>query len=256
MHPSTLLEKKLLTKVLAINGSPRMEKGNTAMILTPFLDGMNEAGASVELFYAKRLKIKPCTGEFYCWYKKPGQCHIPDDMQALYPKLRAAEILVLATPVYIPLPGEMQNLINRLCPLLEPVLKKQDNRTRARFHAEVKTSKIVLVSTCGWWEEGNFGTVLRIAEELAKDANVEFAGAVLRPHASLMSEDKEKSRSVLEAARQAGYQLVKEGKMPKDLLKIIGQPFISESELRQRYNEAYDKVQSGEKDQSRSENNQ
>jgi multimeric flavodoxin WrbA len=237
-----------LTKVVAINGSARMEKGYTAMVLTPFLDGMREAGASVELFYAKRVNVKPCTGEFHCWYEKPGQCYIHDNMQSLYPKLREAEILVLATPVYIPLPGEMQNLINRLCPLVEPILKKQNGRTRARLHTEVKISKIVLVSTCGWWEKGNFQTVLRIAMEFAKDASMEFAGGILRPHAFLMTEYKEKARNILEAARRAGYQLVKEGRMSKNLLEVIGQPLISEEELRQRYNDAYEKVKSEEKD--------
>lgn len=49
--------------VLAINGSARMEKGYTAMILTPFLEGMKEAGAQVELFYAKQLNINSCTSE-------------------------------------------------------------------------------------------------------------------------------------------------------------------------------------------------
>jgi len=33
-----------------------MEKGRTAKILTPFLDGMKKAGASVELFYAKKFE--------------------------------------------------------------------------------------------------------------------------------------------------------------------------------------------------------
>ena len=88
-----------------------MEKGYTEMILVPFLEGMKEAGASVELLYAKRLNVKPCTGEFHCWYEKPGQCYINDDMQQVYPKLREAEILVLATPVYVPLPGELQDFV-------------------------------------------------------------------------------------------------------------------------------------------------
>ena len=30
--------------VVAINGSPRMEKGKTAMVLGPFLEGVMEAG--------------------------------------------------------------------------------------------------------------------------------------------------------------------------------------------------------------------
>jgi multimeric flavodoxin WrbA len=238
----------VLARVVAINGSAKMENGNTALVLASFLDGVREAGASVELFYVKRLNVKPCTGEFYCWNKKPGECYINDDMQVLYPKLREADMLVLATPVYIPLPGEMQNLINRLCPLVEPILEFQDGRTRARFHDDVNIRKIVLVSTCGWWEIGNFGTVLRIAEELAKDVSVEFAGAVLRPHAYLMVENKEKAKKVTEALRQAGYELMKKGRMSKSLLEVISQPLVSEEEYKRSLNEAYEKVKSGEKD--------
>jgi multimeric flavodoxin WrbA len=216
--------------VLAINGSPNMEKGRTAKVLTPFLEGMEQAGAAVELFYARRLNVKPCKGELYCWNKKPGECHIEDSMQSLYPKLREADILVLATPVYVPLPGEMQNLINRIVPLMDPVLESRNGRTRARTRASVKISKIVLVSTSGWWETGNFGTVIRIVEELAKDMNVEFSGALLRPHSSYMYKNKEEAEKIFEAAKQAGYQLIKEGKIADELLEIISQPLISKKD--------------------------
>jgi multimeric flavodoxin WrbA len=123
----------ILTRVVAINGSPKIEKGRTAKILTPFLEGMEKAGATVELFYAKRLNVKPCDGELYCWNKKLGECYIHDGMQPLYSKLHEADILVFATPVYAPLPGEMQNLINRIVPLMDPFLKRQNGRTRARL---------------------------------------------------------------------------------------------------------------------------
>jgi len=226
-------------KVIAINGSPRMEKGHTALILTHFIKGIMDAGSEVELFYASRLKVKPCAcGGMYCWRKKPGECCIKDDMQLLYPKLREADILVLATPVYIPLPGDMQNIINRLCPLLGPFREFREGRTRARFRKDVGIRKIVLVSTSGWWEKANFKTVVRITKELAEDASVEFAGAVLRPHASLM---KEKGRltkdgeAVLNTVKRAGYELVKEGGMNKETLETVSRPLISEKELRRRY---------------------
>jgi len=229
-----------MTKVVAINGSPRMEKGNTAMILTPFIEGMTEAGSDVELFYASRLKVKPCScGEMYCWYGKPGECCIKDDMQTLYPKLREADILVLATPVYIPLPGGMQNVINRICPLVVPFLETREGRTRARFREDVKIQKIALVATGAWWEKGNFGTVVRIVEELAKDASVEFAGAVIRPHAFLMKQQGELTQAgeaVVNAARRAGHELVKDGKMDRETLETISRPLISQEELRRRYN--------------------
>ncbi len=205
-------------------------------MLKPFLEGIQKAGASVELFYTKRLDIKPCQAEMYCWTKKRGQCYINDSMQLLYPKLCDADILVLATPVYIPLPGEMQNLLNRMLPLMGPGLKWRNGRTRFKngFRADVKINKFVLVSTSGWWEIANFGTVLRIVKELAKDLNVEFAGALLRPNFRFMAENNEKAEKIFEAAKQAGYQLVKAGRMPKGLLKVISQPLISQEEWRRR----------------------
>lgn len=216
-----------MTKVVAINGSPRMEKGYTARILSPFLEGMRDAGASVELYYAKRLDVEPCAGEFYCWYKKPGACHIDDSMQQLYPRLREADVLVLATPVYVPLPGEMQNLLNRLMPLIKPALRRRGGRTRARLADGAKMKKIVLVSTCGWWEMGNFGTVMRIAKELASDIGVEFAGALLRPHSGQMQGNEEKMEDIIDAARKAGYALEKEGSIPGVLADIVGQPLVT-----------------------------
>ncbi|MHA3964612.1 MAG: flavodoxin family protein [Candidatus Thorarchaeota archaeon SMTZ1-45] len=228
-----------MTNVLAINGSARMEKGYTHKVLTAFLEGMKEAKATVETVFAKRLKIRPCLGEFQCWFEKVGECIQRDDMGSLLPKLREADILILAIPVYLPLPGEMQNFLNRLMPIVEPVLEFHEGRTRAKFHDDVKISKIVLVSVGGWWEKDNLATVVRIVEDVARDANVEFSGAVLRPHAFLMDEHKDKAEEVLSAVKSAGFQLVKEGKISPETFEIISQPLIAEEELRARYNKMY-----------------
>jgi len=205
------------------------------MVLNPFIEGMVDAGSHVELFYASRLKVKPCAcGNMYCWTEMPGECCIKDKMQVLYPRLKEADILVLATPVYIPLPGDMQNIINRLCPLLDPVLEFRKGRTRATFRKDFRIRAIVLVSTGGWWEKGNFGTVVRIVKELAEDASVKFAGAVLRPHAHAMrrkGELTQDGRAVLDAVRKAGYELVKEGVMKQETLAAISRPLISRAEF-------------------------
>ena len=133
----------------------------------------------------------------------------------------------------------MQNFINRLCPLIDPTLENREGRTRARFRKQVKIRKILLLSTGGWWEKANFETVVRITEELAKGANVEFAGAVLRPHAFLMKEKGKLTKdgeAVLNAVKRAGYELIKKGVMNKETLYEISHPLISEEELRSRYN--------------------
>jgi multimeric flavodoxin WrbA len=231
-----------MNKTVAINGSPRMEGGNTAMVLSPFIQGMIDGGSDVELLYASRLKVKPCNcGEMYCWNVMPGECCVKDNMTLLYPKLKEADILILATPVYIPLPGDMQNIINRLCPLLDPLLEFREGRTRARFRKEVGIRKIVLVSTSGWWEKANFATVVRIIEQLAEDASVEFTGAVLRPHVHLMKEKGELTQdgaAILNAVRRAGFELLKDGAMTKEILEEISHPLISQEELWRRYNMA------------------
>ena len=230
-----------MTRAVAINGSPRKDKGYTATVLSSFVEGMTDAGCEVERFYASRLKVKPCNGEMRCWYEKPGECFIRDDMQLLYPKLKEADILIFATPVYVPLPGEMQNVINRLVPLIEPYLETREGRTRARFRGDVGIRSVALVATGGWWEKGNFDTVVRIAEEFAADASVQFAGSVLRPHAFLMKKDgvlTEDGMSVLHAVKRAGHELVSSGAMSEGTLEMASRPLISQEELRRRYNEA------------------
>jgi multimeric flavodoxin WrbA len=219
-----------------------MEKGHTQKILTSFLEGMEKADATVETIFAKRYKIRPCLGDFQCWFEKVGQCIQNDDMEKLYPMLREADILVLAIPIYFPLPGEIQNLLNRLMPLVEPILEFRDGRTRAKFHDDVKISKIVLVSTGGWWEKENMKILVDFAEHMARDASVEFSGSLLRPHAFLMEKYKEKADEILNAAKNAGTQLIKEGKISQDTLDIISQPLQSEKELRDWYNNVYQKA--------------
>lgn len=234
-----------MTKVLAINGSGRMEKGYTAKILAAYLEGMEDAGASVETIYAKRLKIRPCNGDFQCWFEKVGECMHSDDMLRMLPKLREANILVLAMPAYLPLPGEMQNLLNRLMPIVEPILEFREGRTRAKFHDNVNISKIALVSTGGWWEKDNLHTVVRVAKEVAEDCSIDFAGAVLRPHAFWMATEEEKAKEVLAATKQVGYQLINDGRMSAELLDTISQPLVAEEELRQWYNNMYEKARQG-----------
>lgn len=207
-----------------------MDKGNTAMILDPFLDGMKEAGAEVELFYTRKLKIEPCHGDLSCWLKVPGTCALNDDMQMLYPKFMDADVIVWGVPLYyLSVPGPLKNLIDRQMPLHVPGMKA------------IKKPKIVLVSTCGaweisafklllWWMKALYGSAKDVKElgELAGLEEVaEFAGALLRPHADGLRPmlETEAGRKLVEdvimAAREAGGQLAKEGRISEDVLQRV-----------------------------------
>ncbi|MDT8337477.1 MAG: flavodoxin family protein [Candidatus Izemoplasmatales bacterium] len=231
-----------MVKVFAVNGSPTMEKGDTDLLLKAFIEGMVTSGAEVELVYASRLDLKPCScGRMYCWYDNPGNCCINDEMQKIYPKIKDADIIVLATPIYIPLPGRMQDFINRLCPLVKPELRFEDGRTRAIKHDFFKTNKFVLISVGGWWEIENFDTVVRIVRDFSKTAGVEFVKPILRPHSFLMFDKSglnEEGKKIVNEVKKAGQQLVEKGLILPETLAAISKPLISEKALRERYNKS------------------
>jgi len=233
-----------MMKVLAVNSSSQMGKGNTAQILDRFLEGMKEAGAEVEIVYTQKLNIRPCTGIFQCWYKTPGECYINDDMQMIYPKLREADIWVFGIPVYLEMPGKMQIFLNRIMPIAGETVVIRDGRLFPTPRKGVKLEKIVLVSSSGFWGTENFSILLEFMKRLAKTINVEFAGALLRPHAFIMKERQGEQivTDILEAAKNAGKQLISEGQIKHEELENVKQPLISLETLHERYEKAHEKA--------------
>ena len=223
------LERRIM-KVIAINSSPNMDKGNTAAILNPFLEGMKEAGTEVEVFYTKKLKIKPCQGEFNCWLKTPGECFQKDDMEWLRPKLAEADVWVLATPLYVDgMTGPMKNLLDRRIPLALPFFELRDGHNRHPSRAGHYVSKLVLVSNCGFWEMDNFDPLVVHMEAICKNTNSEFAGALLRPHGPALKPMLNIGglvEDVVEAAREAGRQLVHDGRMSEDTLNTVSRDLM------------------------------
>jgi len=225
-----------MTKVIAFNGSTRTDKGNTERLMAPFLDGMREAGAEVELYYTSKLRVKDCLGEFHCWTEALGECIQRDQMDELMPRLREADIMVLGIPRYVPLPAGMQAFLNRLMPLVDPTLEFRDGRTVARPLGNVRMSKIALVTVSGWWEVGNMDLVVDVVREMAADFGMGFAGALQRPHAYYMR--GEAAEDILEAARRCGRDLVSKGSMSGDDLAIVSRPLVSREEDHERANRA------------------
>ena len=83
--------------VLGLQGSPRA-KGNTGILLSAFLDEVERLGGRVSTLDATKMKVMPCLGCGAC--ERKGYCPQDDDMQAAYPLLRKADLVVLATPIY------------------------------------------------------------------------------------------------------------------------------------------------------------
>lgn len=110
-------------RILVLNGSPR-PAGNTAKMIEAFTKGAKEAGNHVDVVHVCQKKIGGCLACEYCHMKGSAherQCVQKDDMQEVYPLLDAAEIIVLASPVYYhSFSGQLQCAINRIYALDKP----------------------------------------------------------------------------------------------------------------------------------------
>lgn len=84
-------------KVVGIVGSPRIN-GNTELLTTHTLKAIAEEGVQIELIRLSGLKIGPCTACMVC--KKEERCSIEDDFFPIYLKMKEADGIILASPVY------------------------------------------------------------------------------------------------------------------------------------------------------------
>ena len=86
-------------QVLIVIGSPR-RKGNSTILAQRVAAGARAAGAEVETVRLHDMDIRPCTACNGCRKDAADDCILDDDMQTLYPKLRACDALVIASPIY------------------------------------------------------------------------------------------------------------------------------------------------------------
>jgi multimeric flavodoxin WrbA len=84
-------------KIIAFLGSPR-KGGNTELLLHEAIKGIEVSGFSVRTFDLNAMHIIPCQDCGGC--DNTGECIMHDDMTELYPEIRAADRIILASPIF------------------------------------------------------------------------------------------------------------------------------------------------------------
>lgn len=217
-------------EAVVFNGSPLMDDGNTSLILKTFIDGLREEGVTVNVFYTQKLNVHPCLGDRNCWTRTPCGCVQKDDMRMLLPKIQQADIIVMAVPVYVDgMPGPMKNIVDRLLPIIEPFFEIRENHCRHRPRSGNKRSKFMLISNCGFWEMDNFDPLVMHVKAICRNTGWEYTGALLRPHGEVGGYMVRKAypvQDVLEAAKQAGNELVRQGRMSKKTMHTVSRELL------------------------------
>lgn len=103
-----------MKNILIISASPR-QGGNSELLCEAFLKGALEAGHKGEIVRLREYDLHPCHGCEAC--QTTHACVQKDDMAPLLDKLVAADVVVMATPVYFySMSAQMKTFIDRTLP--------------------------------------------------------------------------------------------------------------------------------------------
>lgn len=99
-------------KIIVLNGSPR-KNGNTEIMVQTFADTAKK-NHHVEILNIASMNIRGCLGCKYCWAHQ-GECVQKDDMQNVIEKLKDADMVVFASPIYwFDITAQLKTVIDRL----------------------------------------------------------------------------------------------------------------------------------------------
>lgn len=98
--------------VLVLSSSPR-SGGNSDLLCDQFIKGAAESGNQAEKIFIRNKKINYCVACDAC-KGNGGKCIQKDDMSLVLDKMIAADVIVMATPVYFyTMDAQMKTLIDR-----------------------------------------------------------------------------------------------------------------------------------------------
>lgn len=98
-------------KVLGISASPR-RGGNSEALLDKVLEGAGASGLNTEKIILNEQKFLPCQECAGC--RNTGRCVLDDAMQNIYAQLDAADIVILASPIFFgSLCAQLKAMIDR-----------------------------------------------------------------------------------------------------------------------------------------------
>ena len=138
-----------MSKVLVITTSLRA-KSNSDILAERLIAGAKDAGHEVEHISLKGKEIRFCIGCLAC--QKTQKCVLKDDAAEITEKVRNADTLVFATPIYYyEMSGQMKTLLDRLNPLYPSDYRFRNVYILATAAEDEKTTPEKAVSGLQGW---------------------------------------------------------------------------------------------------------
>ncbi len=217
-------------KVLILNGSPKAGRSNTLNITKAFVDGF-PCDAEVEQVDLYKSNVKPCLGCFSCWSRTPGECVIKDDMQDIYEKIKASDVIIESFPLYFfGMPSVMKAFTDRCLPFMLPYMGNTANGS-ASFHElrdeSMHNKRLVLISTCGYVDtEPMFPALLKQYDLICGEGGYT---PILCPEGEIFVAERAKRQreGYLSDIKEAGAEFAKNLCLSDETMKKISVPILS-----------------------------
>lgn len=169
-------------KIVIIESSPR-HNGNSTLLAREVASGAVSLGADVETVHLHGMDIKPCSACDACQESLETDCVIGDDMKALYSRLRAADAIVYATPVYwFTVSGQIKLFMDRCYALTcaATVPGEEGGEPVYTLENDLAGKKLGIVLTYGDVDPFVSGAVnaLRTFQDMARFLGAEIVGQV------------------------------------------------------------------------------
>ena len=214
-------------KIVAINASHRGDKGFTQFLIDRIASGAAREGASFETIVLSKHRINRCTACQICHTQKSYlKCvyEKQDDVQEIFDKMRNADIIIFATPVYIfNMSGLLKIFLDRMNSTGDSG-KLKLSKSGLFFHhidQELCSKPFVLLVCCDNMEDETPKNVISYFRTYSKFMDAPMVGTLVRKSGKLIghgkSPEKEKQYpkvyDVYEAFQQAGRELATRGKI-------------------------------------------
>lgn len=192
-------------KTTIVYGSPR-KKGNTASLLTPFMDELEKGGAQIDYFDVYEKKIAGCRVCLGC--QKDTQhavCVIRDDFQPILHSMESADLIVYAAPIYAwAAPAPVKAVIDRS---IYSFCKYYGDDPHGPSMYEGK--RLALLTTCGYPVEKGADLFEQMMKRYCRHCRLEYAGMLAERQRNLKEPfmDEEKEQHARDFARGLNKKL-------------------------------------------------
>lgn len=223
-----------MMKIIAFNGSPKMDFSNTNVMVTAFLDGAKAAGADIENIFLAKKNINYCKGCNYCTISG-GKCSIKDDMANLLAKYVESDIVVFATPLYIEnVSGILKVFMDRTFSLSHPYYETDKNgEYRLSKSKQIKNGippKFIIISNSGLPQRSNFQVISLLMKRFARNSHTEVIAEIFAPEGSLLTAEIKELEPIINDYKKllykAGQEIVRNMKLSEETQNLLEKNFI------------------------------